>query len=125
MWFGVVSLFPEMFRTATASGVLGRAVTQGVLEVELFNPRDYTADRHRTVDDRPYGGGPGMVMMAPPLLAAIAAARQAGGSALAPRTPAGQVAAGHLSVTSGAAVGPGAGGRAGRGAGAGAGGGPL
>lgn len=85
MWFGVVSLFPEMFRTATASGVLGRAVTHGVLEIELFNPRDFTADRHRTVDDRPYGGGPGMVMMAPPLLAAIAAARQACGGGAAPR----------------------------------------
>lgn len=77
MWMGVVSLFPEMFRTATASGVLGRAVEQGVLTLELFNPRDFTHDRHRTVDDRPYGGGPGMVMMVEPLLAAIDAARAA------------------------------------------------
>jgi len=76
MWFGVVSLFPEMFRTATESGVLGRAVANGVLSLDVFNPRDFTTDRHRTVDDRPYGGGPGMVMMAPPLLAAIQAARQ-------------------------------------------------
>lgn len=76
MWFGVVSLFPEMFGIATDSGVLGRAVRSGVLTVEVFNPRDYTSDRHQTVDDRPYGGGPGMVMMAPPLLAAIDAARQ-------------------------------------------------
>lgn len=77
MWFGVVSLFPEMFGIATASGVLGRAMSSGVLSLEVFNPRDFTADRHRTVDDRPYGGGPGMVMMTEPLLAAIAAARQA------------------------------------------------
>lgn len=77
MWFGIVSLFPEMFRVATESGVLGRAVTSGVLAVEVFNPREFATDRHRTVDDRPYGGGPGMVMMVEPLLAAIDAARQA------------------------------------------------
>jgi tRNA (guanine37-N1)-methyltransferase len=75
MWFGVVSLFPDMFRIATDSGVLGRAVANGVLQLELFNPRDFSTDRHRTVDDRPYGGGPGMLMMAEPLLAAIDAAR--------------------------------------------------
>lgn len=85
MWFGVVTLFPEMFRTAVETGVLGRAVSAGVLELELFNPRTYTTDRHRTVDDRPYGGGPGMVMMVEPLLAAIGAAR----SAWAGRTSAG------------------------------------
>jgi len=77
MWFGIVSLFPEMFRVATESGVLGRAVTSGVLDVEVFNPREFATDRHLTVDDRPYGGGPGMVMMVEPLLAAIDAARQA------------------------------------------------
>lgn len=76
MWFGVVSLFPDMFRIATESGVLGRAVANGVLQIELFNPRDFTTDRHRTVDDRPYGGGPGMVMTTEPLLAAIDAARR-------------------------------------------------
>ncbi|MEQ9003999.1 MAG: tRNA (guanosine(37)-N1)-methyltransferase TrmD, partial [Pseudomonadales bacterium] len=75
MWVGVVSLFPEMFRTATDAGVLGRAVSQGVLTLETFNPRTYATDRHRTVDDRPYGGGPGMVMMVEPLLAAVSAAR--------------------------------------------------
>lgn len=83
MWFGVVSLFPEMFDIATGSGVLGRAVRQGVLAVDVFNPRDHASDRHRTVDDRPYGGGPGMVLMAPPLLAAIDAARARGRQVLA------------------------------------------
>lgn len=77
MWIGVVTLFPEMFRSPTAAGVLGRALDAGVLRLELFNPRAYTTDRHRTVDDRPYGGGPGMVMMVEPLLAAIDAAREA------------------------------------------------
>ncbi|MCZ6618633.1 MAG: tRNA (guanosine(37)-N1)-methyltransferase TrmD [Gammaproteobacteria bacterium] len=77
MWFGIVTLFPEMFAVATESGVLGRAVTNGVVELEFFNPRDYAQDRHRTVDDRPYGGGPGMVMMVEPLLAAVAAAKTA------------------------------------------------
>ncbi|MCP5206140.1 MAG: tRNA (guanosine(37)-N1)-methyltransferase TrmD [Hahellaceae bacterium] len=71
MWFGVVSLFPEMFRSVTAYGVTGRAVDNGLLEVELWNPRDFTTDRHRTVDDRPYGGGPGMLMKVKPLAAAI------------------------------------------------------
>lgn len=88
MWFGVISLFPEMFRAATASGVVGRAVTGGVLELALFNPRDFARDRHRTVDDRPYGGGPGMVMMVEPLLAAVEAAKaewQKRGEGPAPR----------------------------------------
>ena len=71
MWFGIVTLFPEMFSVATQSGVLGRAVANGVLELEFFNPRDYATDKHRTVDDRPYGGGPGMVMMVEPVLAAV------------------------------------------------------
>ena len=60
---GVVSLFPEMFAAVTAYGITGRAVARGILEVNTFNPRDYTHDVHRTVDDRPYGGGPGMVML--------------------------------------------------------------
>ena len=79
MWVGIVSLFPEMFATAT-HGVLGRALDQGVVDLEVFNPRDFTLDKHRTVDDRPYGGGPGMVMMVEPLTAAIHAARQAAGA---------------------------------------------
>ncbi|MAD15594.1 MAG: tRNA (guanosine(37)-N1)-methyltransferase TrmD [Alteromonadaceae bacterium] len=76
-WFGVVSLFPEMFQTFTEQGVTGRAVKSGKLKVDFFNPRDFTHDKHRTVDDRPYGGGPGMLMMVQPLLDAIRAARQA------------------------------------------------
>eukprot|EP00003_Mantamonas_plastica_P002362 TRINITY_DN1179_c0_g1_i1.p1 TRINITY_DN1179_c0_g1~~TRINITY_DN1179_c0_g1_i1.p1 ORF type:complete len:266 (-),score=-12.29 TRINITY_DN1179_c0_g1_i1:344-1141(-) len=76
-WFGVVSLFPEMFQTFTEQGVTGRAVKSGKLKVDFFNPRDFTHDKHRTVDDRPYGGGPGMLMMVQPLLDAIRAAKKA------------------------------------------------
>ncbi|WP_137167585.1 tRNA (guanosine(37)-N1)-methyltransferase TrmD [Salinimonas lutimaris] len=78
-WFGIVSIFPEMFGPFTQQGVIGRAVKSGTLAVDTFNPRDFTHDRHRTVDDRPYGGGPGMLMMVKPLTDAIAAAKQAGG----------------------------------------------
>lgn len=63
MWIGVISLFPEMFRAITEHGVTGRAVKSGLLQIECWNPRDFTHDKHRTVDDRPYGGGPGMLMM--------------------------------------------------------------
>ncbi|SDB13706.1 tRNA (Guanine37-N(1)-) methyltransferase [Pseudidiomarina indica] len=73
---GVISLFPEMFQAITSNGVTGRAVRDGLLELTLINPRDFTHDRHRTVDDRPYGGGPGMLMMVQPLTDAIAAAKQ-------------------------------------------------
>jgi tRNA (guanine37-N1)-methyltransferase len=78
-WFGIVSLFPEMFTNFTEQGVTGRAVKNGLLQVEYFNPRDFTHDRHRTVDDRPYGGGPGMLMMVQPLTDAIHAAKAAAG----------------------------------------------
>ena len=77
MWCGVVTLFPDMFRSAADAGVLGRAINAGLVDLQLFNPREFAADRHRTVDDRPYGGGPGMVMMVEPLLGAIDAAREA------------------------------------------------
>ena len=81
MRVGVVTLFPEMFVALTESGISRRACESGLLDLELLNPRDYTEDRHRTVDDRPYGGGPGMVMAAEPLEKAILAAkRQLGGS---------------------------------------------
>ena len=79
MWIGVVSLFPEMFRAVSDYGVTGRAVKDGLLTFESWNPRDFTRDKHRTVDDRPYGGGPGMLMMVQPLRDAIAAARAAAG----------------------------------------------
>jgi tRNA (guanine37-N1)-methyltransferase len=76
MWIGVVSLFPEMFEAITRHGVTGRAVSQGRVALEFWNPRDYAGDRHRTVDDRPYGGGPGMLMKVDTLRAAIHAARE-------------------------------------------------
>jgi tRNA (guanine37-N1)-methyltransferase len=75
MQFDVVSLFPEMFVALTQSGVTRRAIEQERWGLTVWNPRDFTQDRHRTVDDRPYGGGPGMVMMARPLEATIAAAK--------------------------------------------------
>lgn len=75
MQFDVVSLFPEMFTALTGSGVTRRAFEQGRWGLQVWNPRDFTQDRHRTVDDRPYGGGPGMVMLAKPLEATIAAAK--------------------------------------------------
>ncbi|WP_344705163.1 tRNA (guanosine(37)-N1)-methyltransferase TrmD [Halomonas cibimaris] len=75
MWVGVVSLFPEMFAALTEHGVTGRAVEKGQLTLEYWNPRDYATDRHRSVDDRPYGGGPGMLMKVDTLRAAIADAR--------------------------------------------------
>lgn len=71
----VVSLFPEMFSALTNYGVSGRAVKQGLIELKCFNPRDYTFDKHNTVDDRPYGGGPGMLMMIQPLEDAIGEAK--------------------------------------------------
>lgn len=79
MWIGVISLFPEMFRAITEHGVTGRAVKNGLLQIECWNPRDFTHDKHRTVDDRPYGGGPGMLMMVQPLRDAIHAAKKAAG----------------------------------------------
>ncbi|MDQ2077301.1 tRNA (guanosine(37)-N1)-methyltransferase TrmD [Marinimicrobium sp. ABcell2] len=75
MRLAVVSLFPEMFRAVTDYGVTGRAVSQGLVALQCWNPRDFTRDKHRTVDDRPYGGGPGMLMKVEPLRDAIAAAK--------------------------------------------------
>jgi tRNA (guanine37-N1)-methyltransferase len=75
--FGVVTLFPEMFEPFLNQGVFGRAVKSGIIQVDMFNPRDYTTDKHRTVDDRPYGGGPGMLMMVQPLTDAISDAKSA------------------------------------------------
>jgi len=79
MWFGVISLFPEMFRALTDFGVSGRAVKQEKITVECWNPRDFTHDNYQTVDDRPYGGGPGMLMKIQPLQDAIHAAKAAAG----------------------------------------------
>lgn len=75
MQIGVVTLFPEMFDAVIDYGITSRAVDQGLLTVSCWNPRSFTEDRHQTVDDRPYGGGPGMVMKIEPLRAAIHAAR--------------------------------------------------
>ncbi len=79
MWIGVISLFPDMFRAIADFRVTGRAVKRGLLNIQCWNPRDFAHDKHRTVDDRPYGGGPGMLMMVQPLRDAIHAAKQAAG----------------------------------------------
>lgn len=71
----VVTIFPEMFSAISASGITRRALENGLWSLNLWNPRDYTDNNYRTVDDRPYGGGPGMVMLAEPLEKAIEAAR--------------------------------------------------
>lgn len=76
MQIGVITLFPGMLAAITEHGITGRAVKQGLLTLQSWNPRDFTEDRHQTVDDRPYGGGPGMVMKAAPLQRAIDAAKQ-------------------------------------------------
>lgn len=76
MQFDVITLFPEMFAALTESGVTRRAFEQEKCSLTLWNPRDFTSDRHRTVDDRPYGGGPGMVMLPQPLEDAIGAAKE-------------------------------------------------
>jgi tRNA (guanine37-N1)-methyltransferase len=81
MRIDVVTLFPEMVRQAAGYGIQGRAIQRGLLELETWNPRDYSEDRHGAVDDRPYGGGPGMVMQVQPLRAAIREARSAGSAA--------------------------------------------
>ena len=75
--FGVVTLFPDMFSAISGWGVTGKAFEQGLCELSLHNPRNHAIDRHGTVDDRPYGGGPGMVMQAPILNAALAEAKAA------------------------------------------------
>ena len=75
MHIAVVTLFPEMLAALTESGVTARAINEGLLNLACFNPRDYTADKHRTVDDRPYGGGPGMLMRCQPLVDSVKAAQ--------------------------------------------------
>ena len=75
MHFDVITLFPEMFDAVTRYGVTRRAAEQGKFVLHTWNPREFTSDKHRSVDDRPYGGGPGMLMMAEPLAQAIEAAK--------------------------------------------------
>ena len=79
LWLGVISLFPEMFDAITQQGVISRAIKNGTIEFNAWNPRDFTHDKHRTVDDRPYGGGPGMLMMVQPLTDAIRTAKAEAG----------------------------------------------
>ena len=74
--FDVVTLFPEMFDAISKHGITSRALQQNIYALQFWNPRDFTIDNHKTVDDRPYGGGPGMVMLVEPLEQAIQAARQ-------------------------------------------------
>jgi len=73
--FDVVTLFPEMFDAITKFGISSRALQQKIYALQFWNPRDYTTDNHKTVDDRPYGGGPGMVMLIEPLEKALMAAK--------------------------------------------------
>ena len=75
MQFGIITLFPELLNAFLKAGVIGRAVESRKIAVKLINPRDFTTDLHKTVDDRPFGGGPGMVMKAEPLIAAIESAK--------------------------------------------------
>ena len=80
MQFGLVTLFPEMFTALTEYGVSGRAVRAGLVSLQYWNPRDFATDKHRTVDDKPFGGGPGMLMKTGPLVASIRAAKEAIGT---------------------------------------------
>jgi len=88
--FDVVTLFPEMFAAVTHSGISGRALETGLWSLGLWNPRDFTRDNYRTVDDRPYGGGPGMLMLAEPLEKALDAAKEAGGGKVIYLSPQGR-----------------------------------
>jgi len=88
--FEVVTLFPEMFSAISKSGITSRALEAGLWRLQTWNPRDFTSDNYRTVDDRPYGGGPGMVMLAGPLEKALDAARAAGGGRVVYLSPQGR-----------------------------------
>ncbi len=88
--FDVVTLFPEMFAAITASGITSRALEAGLYSLTTWNPRDFTTDNYRTVDDRPYGGGPGMVMLAEPLQRTLDAVKTAGGGRVIYLTPQGR-----------------------------------
>jgi tRNA (guanine37-N1)-methyltransferase len=88
--FDVVTLFPEMFAALTAGGITGRALAAGLWSLGLWNPREFTRDTHRTVDDRPYGGGPGMVMLAEPLEQALDAVQATGGGKVIYLSPQGR-----------------------------------
>ena len=76
MYVGVVTIFPEIIKDYFAFGIMGRATREGLVDLNIFDVRDYAFDAHKTVDDRPYGGGPGMVLMYEPLSSAVKAARR-------------------------------------------------
>jgi tRNA (guanine37-N1)-methyltransferase len=88
--FDVVTLFPEMFAAVAGSGITGRALEKGLWALTTWNPRDFTTDNYRTVDDRPYGGGPGMVMLAEPLERTLDAVKTAGGGRVIYLSPQGR-----------------------------------
>ena len=88
--FDVVTLFPEMFAAVAASGITGRALESGLWALTTWNPRDFTTDNYRTVDDRPYGGGPGMVMLAEPLERTLDAVKTAAGGRVVYLSPQGR-----------------------------------
>jgi len=88
--FDVVTLFPEMFAAVAGSGITGRALERGLWSLTTWNPRDFTTDNYRTVDDRPYGGGPGMVMLAEPLERTLDAVKTAGGGRVIYLSPQGR-----------------------------------
>ena len=87
--FDVVTLFPEMFSAITASGITARAREAGLWRLQTWNPRDFTTDNYRTVDDRPYGGGPGMVMLAEPIERTLDAVKTSGGGRVVYLSPQG------------------------------------
>jgi tRNA (guanine37-N1)-methyltransferase len=89
MRFDAITLFPEMFTGVTQSGITRKALEAGLWQLKTWNPRDFTTDNYRTIDDRPYGGGPGMVMLAEPLEKAIGAAKAAGGGRVVYLSPQG------------------------------------
>lgn len=91
MRFDIVTLFPEMFVAISDYGITGRALEQDIYQLNFWNPRDYTQDKHKMVDDRPYGGGPGMVLKVQPMADAITAAKsQAGNVPVVYLSPQGQ-----------------------------------
>ena len=88
--FDVVTLFPEMFAALTGSGITSRALQAGLWSLKTWNPRDFTSDNYRTVDDRPYGGGPGMVMLAEPIEGTLNAVKSGGGGRVIYLSPQGR-----------------------------------
>ena len=76
IWLGIVTIFPDLIKATLSEGVVGRAISRGDITLDIFNPRDYAINSYGSIDDRPFGGGPGMVMAAEPLAACVRSARQ-------------------------------------------------